>query len=560
MLGSDLCCGFSGDKNMADMCKREALVNPSDFRRVGRLWMMLLVSAMLLSGCAMIGPDFFRPSSKLSPEWLDAGDPRVKTEPTTYRDWWKAFSDLVLDDLIQTAYRQNLSLRITGVRVLEARAQLGIAIGEFFPQSQQLLGSENYNRTSQRSSQAVSAEQFPAIGFAYNQAQIGFSANWELDFWGKFRRAIQSADASLLSFIAAYDSALVTLTGDVASTYVTIRTLEDRLRIARENVETQNESLKIAQARFEGGATSERDVQQALTQLNSTEATIPQLETLLRQQLNALSTLLGLPPGDLGERLSGASGIPSVPMEVSVSLPADLLRRRPDIRSAEYQAAAQCAQIGVAKADLFPAFSLSGNFGLLATDIGQFKLGDVTSWRSRTGSIGPAFQWNVLNYGQITNNVRLQDARFQELIVSYQNTVLQAQKEVENGLVSFLKAQERVGSLVKAVNAAKRTVDLSVIQYREGATDYTTVLTAQKDLLSQQDNLAQGQGDIPQGLISVYRAFGGGWEIREGHDFVPAEIIENMQNRTNWGSLFTPAAAESPSAEGSGSLIRAPEW
>jgi NodT family efflux transporter outer membrane factor (OMF) lipoprotein len=539
---------------------REALVNPSGFRSVHRLWLVLLIPAMLLSGCTMIGPDFLRPSAKLSQEWLDAGDPRVKTDPTTYREWWKAFNDPVLDDLIQTAYRQNLSLRVAGVRVFEARAQLGIAIGEFFPQSQQLLGSENFNRTSQRSAQAVSSEQFPAIGFAYNQAQIGFSANWEVDFWGKLRRAIQSADASLLSSIAAYDSALVSLTGDVASTYVQIRTLEERLQIARDNVETQNESLKIAQARFQGGATSERDVQQALTQLNSTEATIPQLETQLRHQLNALCTLLGLPPSELGERLSGASGIPRAPMEIAVSMPADLLRRRPDIRSAEYQAAAQCAQIGVAKADLFPAFSLSGNFGFLATDIGHFKLGDVTSWRSRNGSIGPAFQWNVLNYGQITNNVRVQDARFQELIVSYQNTVLQAQQEVENGLVSFLKAQERVGSLVKAVNAAKRTVDLSVIQYREGATDYTTVLTAQKDLLSQQDNLAQGQGDIPLGLISVYRAFGGGWEIREGQGFVPAEIVENMENRTNWGNLLTPAAAELPSSEKPSSLIRAPEW
>jgi NodT family efflux transporter outer membrane factor (OMF) lipoprotein len=524
------------------------------------LWLALSLAAVMLSGCTMLGPDFFRPSSKLSPEWLEAGDPRVKTEPTSYRDWWKAFNDPVLDDLIQTAYRQNLSLRAAGVRVFEARAQLGIAIGQFFPQSQQLIGSEYYNRTSERSAQAFSAEQFPGVGFAYNQVQIGFSASWELDFWGKFRRAIQSADASLLSSVAAYDTALVTLTGDVATTYVRIRTLEERLQIARENVKTQKESLRIAQARFQGGATSERDVQQALSQLNSTEATIPQLESLLRQQLNALCTLIGLPPSSLEERLSGVSGIPRVPVDIAVSMPAELLRRRPDIRKAEYQAAAQCAQVGVAKADLYPAFSLTGNFGFLATDMGQFALSDVSSWRSRNITVGPAFQWNILNYGQITNNVRLQDARFQELIVNYQNTVLQAQQEVEDGLVTFLKAQERIESLAKAVDAAKRTVDLSVIQYREGATDYTTVLTAQKDLLSQQDSLAQGQGDVPQGLISVYRAFGGGWEIREGHDFVPAEIKEDMNHRTNWGNLLKPAAAEAPSAETPGSLIRAPEW
>ncbi len=545
---------------MADGPEAEAMMAPYGLGRFTGLVAVVLLSVVLLSGCTKVGPDFLRPSAKVSDQWLEARDPRLKAAPATYREWWKAFNDPVLEELIQTAYRQNLSLRLAGVRVFEARAQLGIAVGELFPQSQQALGSANTNRYSERSISAPQVEQSRGVGFGYSQAQMSLSANWELDFWGKFRRGIESADASLLSSIAAYDNALVALTGDVASTYVQIRTLEERLRIARENVEIQKESLQIAEARFKGGATSERDVQQALTQLNSTEATIPQLETQLRQQLNALSTLLGLPPGQLGERLSGSSGIPAAPLEIAVGMPAELLRRRPDILSAEYQAAAQCAQIGVAKADLYPAFSLSGNFGFLATDAGQFALGDLSSWRSRTGSIGPAFQWNVLNYGQITNNVRLQDARFQELIVTYQNTVLQAQQEVENGLISFLKSQERVGSLTRAADAAKRTVDLSLIQYREGATDYTTVLTAEQALISQQDSLAVGQGDVPQGLIAVYRAFGGGWEIREGDNFIPVDTREVMEKRTNWGNLLTPAAAEPPSPEKRDTLFRAPDW
>jgi len=284
------------------------------------------------------------------------------------------------------------------------------------------------------------------------------------------------------------------------------------------------------------------------------------LEKQLRQATNALSILLGLPPSDLGDLLSEASGIPHAPLEVAVGIPADLVRRRPDIRSAEYQAAALCAQIGVAKADLYPAFSLTGNFGFLATDAGRFKVGDITSWRSRSGAIGPSVQWNLFNYGQITNLVRVQDARFQEAIVSYRNVVLQAQQEVEDGLVAFVKAQERVISLTKAVDAAKRTVDLSLIQYREGATDYTTVLTAEQALLSQQDSLATGQGDVPQGLIAVYRALGGGWEIREGQDFIPSEMKEDMEKRTNWGNLLTPAAVEPPPPEKPASLIRAPDW
>jgi outer membrane protein TolC len=243
-----------------------------------------------------------------------------------------------------------------------------------------------------------------------------------------------------------------------------------------------------------------------------------------------------------------------------VGIPADLLRRRPDIRSAEYLAAAQCAQIGVAKADLYPAFSLSGNFGFLATDVGHLNLGDLTSWRSRTGSIGPAFQWNLLNYGQITNSVRVQDARFQELIVSYQNIVLQAQKEVENGLVSFLNAQEQVISFGEAADAAKKSLDLAMIQYTEGMTDFTTVLTAQQNLLRYQNNLADSQGAVPQGLIAIYRSLGGGWEIREGHEFIPAEIRETMEKRTDWGRLLTPASVEPQAPEKREFMLRTPDW
>jgi NodT family efflux transporter outer membrane factor (OMF) lipoprotein len=543
---------------MADVRKAKAVATPACFWQSPKLWLALLCALTLLNGCTMVGPDFLRPSTKVSDQWLEADDARVKAAPPNYREWWKAFNDPVLENLIQTAYEQNLSLRIAGVRVLEARAQLGFAIGELYPQSQQAFGAYSYNRISDRSPQQTGL--IEVSDFKYSQAQVGLGANWELDFWGKYRRAIESADAGLFSSIAAYDSALVSLTGDVASTYVQIRTLEERLRIAKENVEIQKESLQIAQARFQGGATSERDVQQALTQLNSTEATIPLLETQVRQAKNVLCTLLGLPPSHLEEMLSGASGIPGAPLEVAVGIPADLVRRRPDIRSAEYQAAAQCAQIGVAKSELYPAFSLSGNFGFLSSDTGSFLLGDISSWRSRTFSVGPALQWNVFNYGQITNQVRIQDARFQEAIVTYQNTVLQAQQEVENGLVGFLMAQDRVKFLILAVAAAKRTVDLSVIQYREGATDYTTVLTAQQALLSQQDNLADSQGGVPQNLIAIYRSLGGGWEIREGHDFVPAETREVMEKRTNWGGLLTPAAAELPSAEKPGALIRAPEW
>jgi NodT family efflux transporter outer membrane factor (OMF) lipoprotein len=542
---------------MADACNAKAVSTPARFRPAINLLHALLLTITLLTGCTMVGPDFLRPSTKLSDQWLETDDHRVETSPAVYREWWKAFNDPVLENLIQTAYQENLPLRIAGVRVFEARAQLGIAIGEFFPQSQQTLGSANFNRVSETSPQLGAGS---GIDLSYMQAQVGVGASWELDFWGKYRRAIQSADANLVSSVASYDNALVTLTGDVSKTYVLIRTLEELVRIARENVEIQKESLKIARARFQGGVTSERDVQQAIAELKNTEATVFQLDTQLRQAKNALCILLGLPPSHLDDVLSGASGIPKVPSQIAVGIPADLLRRRPDIRRAEYLAVAQCAQIGVAKADLYPAFSLSGNFGFLASDTGQSQLGDLTSWKSRTGSIGPSFQWNVLNYGQITNQVRLQDAKFQEALVSYQNTVLQAQQEVENGLVAFLNAQGQVGSLTEAAEAAKQSVDLAMIQYTEGMTDFTTVLTAQQNLLRYQNSLADSQGAVPQSLIAIYRALGGGWEIREGHDFIPAEIRDTMERRTDWGRLLTPAAVQGPTLDKRDLMLQAPDW
>jgi NodT family efflux transporter outer membrane factor (OMF) lipoprotein len=491
----------------------------------------------------------------VSEAWLDVGDQRVKTEATQHRNWWRVFNDPVLDRLLDRAYRENLSLKIAGVRVLEARAQLGIAVGGLFPQTQQAFGSYLYNRTSERAPEAVFNK-----NLNFRQSEIGVQAAWELDFWGKFRRAIESADASLLATIADYDNALVSLTADVANSYILIRTLEKRLDIARQNVETQKENLKIAEARFRYGTGSELDVEQAKTILNDTLASIPALETQLRQAKNALSVLLGLVPSHLMDFLEGTSEIPVSPPQVVVGIPADLLRRRPDIRSAEHRAAAQCALIGVAKADLYPAFSLTGNFGFLSSDVGNFKLSDMFLWKSRTFQGGPSVQWNILNYGRITNNVRVQDARFQELLVTYQNTVLAAQQDVEDNLVAFLRAQERAGFLAQSTAAAKRSLDLAVLQYREGTRDFTTVLIAQQALLNEQDNLASTLGNLSNSLVGVYRALGGGWEIREGKDLVPSEIKEMMAKRTNWGKLLAPASYNPLPPQEPKSLTRPPDW
>ena len=517
---------------------------------------------LILSGCAKVGPDFVRPDSSVSSDWLDAGGGRITNQPADYRMWWRAFNDPVLDRLIDTAYRQNLSLRIAGVRVLEARAQLGVSVGSLYPQTQQGFGSYYYERVSQAGLFSGSL-----ADPRYQQAEFGLTAAWELDFWGKLRRGIESADASWVATVADYDNALVTLTGDVANSYVTIRTLEKRIDVARQNVETQIENLKIAQVRFDVGTTTQRDLEQAKTLLNDTKATIPALQGQLRQAKNALSVLLGLPPDNLKELLEGTSDIPVPPPQIAIGIPADLLRRRPDIRSVEFQAAAQSAQIGVVKADLFPAFTLSGTFGFLSTNIRGVKMADIFRWDSREYTAGPSFSWNILNYGRITGNVRVQDARFQQLLMTYQNTVLQAQQEVEDALAGFLRAEERAWFLAESAAAAGRSLKLARAQYREGVADFTVVLTAQQALLTEQDNLASTVGSVASNMVAIYRALGGGWQIREGRDLVPDDVKEVMAKRTNWGRLldpavYIPAEARSgiPESREDKSLIRSPDW
>ncbi|PYN36938.1 MAG: transporter [Candidatus Rokuibacteriota bacterium] len=532
---------------------------PSTDHEIGssiRSRLILLVPVLLAFAGCMIGPNYQRPKVSVSPNWGETGDQRVSTESTTYRDWWRAFNDPVLDRLVARAYRDNLTLQQAGVRVLQARAQLGIAVGEVFPQTQQAIGSVEYYRTSDR---AATAAAFKGSA-AYWQSQIGAQATWELDFWGRIRRGIESADASLLATLADYDSTLVTLTADVANTYIALRTAEERIRIARENVDIQEQTLKIVEARFTYGTVTQLDVEQARTALFNTLATLPTLETQRRQARDALSVLLGMPPNDLSDLLSGPSTIPVSPPQVIVGIPADLLRRRPDIRSAELQAVAQSAQIGVAKSDLLPAFSLIGNLVLVSTDLGTFRLSDMFRWGSRQVQIGPSVQWNILNYGQITNNVRVQDAHLQHLLLAYQRSVLSAQQDVEDNLAAFLGSQDRADFLAKSVASSREAVDLAVLQYREGVTDFTTVLNTQQTLLSQQDNLASTLGSISTSLVGVYRALGGGWEIREGDDIVPPEIKAEMQQRTNWGSLLAPTTYNLPASREPQSRPRLPDW
>jgi NodT family efflux transporter outer membrane factor (OMF) lipoprotein len=504
------------------------------------LWLGLALP-LCCAGC-LVGPDFSSPSAPVAEKWLEADNPSVDTRNQEYRDWWTVFHDPALNRLIEIAYNQNLTLVDAGTRVLEARAQLGVAIGEFYPQLQQGNGSVTYIRPSH-----ADTTEFP-VNVTHNfwRDSLGLTVNWELDFWGKFRRAIESADAAYLASIANYDYVLASLLGDVATTYIGIRTLQTQIDIARENIVKQKKALAIATAKYQGGTATKLDVYQAETVLGQTESTVPQLTIQLNQGFNALAVLLGMPPQPMAPLLRGSSGIPVPPKTVAVGIPADLVRRRPDIRAAELAAMAQSAQIGIAEANLYPAFSLTGVFGTSASTVAQSKLKRVFEGRGIGFAFGPSFQWNILNYGQITNQVRVEDAALQTLLVDYQNTVLKAQQEVENGLTSFLQGRDQVDYLRQSVGAANAALGIALLQYNLGTRDFTTVLTAEQNLYTAQNNLAMAEGGVSTGLASVYRALGGGWQIRVDDEFVPAVTAEEMRNRTNWGELLPPPGTPQP--------------
>ena len=349
-------------------------------------------------------------------------------------------------------------------------------------------------------------------------SQIGVGATWELDFWGKYRRGIESDRAAMLASLAAYDNALVSLTAGVASDYLNIRTLQQRIQVAQDNVQTQKESLRIARAQFENGETSELDVQQALTQLAQTQAQIPGLENSLRATKDSLAVLLGLTPDRIDEQLGAGTTIPTAPGQVATGMPKDLLRRRPDVRQAELTAAAQSAGIGVAKSNLYPSFSLSGSFGYLSTSVGNNSL---FSWDNRATAAGASFVLPIFNYGRIVNSIRVQDAVFEQAVLNYQNTVLEAQQEVEDARAAF--RPRRRPSQHSATRPTRRAAPRNWPSCATRKAPRITPRCSRPSSCSCRSRmqLASAQGGVPLALVSVYRALGGGWQLRQARTCCP---------------------------------------
>jgi NodT family efflux transporter outer membrane factor (OMF) lipoprotein len=451
-----------------------------------------------------VGPNFKTPSAPLAADWIDYRTSTTQpVEQVNPANWWSVFHDPVLDNLMHDAYGQNLSLRQAGERIAQARALRGIAVGNMFPQLQEAAGSWTANKTSDRAAN-------PLPNNWFHDVNAGFNIGWEIDFWGRYRRALEAADATLEASVAEFDDVMVLLLADVGSNYIQYRTFQQRLFLAKQNADIQRQAFELAQNNFRAGAATERDMQQARQVYEQTRSLIPQFEQGLRQTNNRLCVLLGIPAQDLAPRLGDSGIIPTAPAEVAVGIPADLLRRRPDIRRAERRAAAESAQIGVAQSELYPHFAINGSIGVDA----QYFGGLFHSPGAIAGSIGPSFQWNILNYGRLENATVGQEARFREFISRYQETVLDANRDAEDALVAFAKSKERTVFLSESVAAAERTVQITYDQYRAGTVDFTPVFLFEATLTQQQDSLAQAQGDIALSLVSLYRALGGGWEAR----------------------------------------------
>jgi NodT family efflux transporter outer membrane factor (OMF) lipoprotein len=480
---------------------------PADLHKNLRSVLLTAAVTALLSACAPVGPDFVRPEVPVNPEWLDAELGEFETDAADLEAWWQVLEDPVLDELIATARRENNNLEIAGLRVLESQARLNIAIGNKYPQQQVLAGNVS----------AIGAsETTPNTGTTdtnFTEFNVGASVVWEIDFWGRFRRGIESADAGMLASIASYDEALLLLTAQVADVYALIRATEEQLRLARDSYAIQERSYKIAEVLYRNGSSSELDALQAKTQLLGTAAVIPDLETSLRQLKNALAVLLGRTPGNIDDILKGEGDLPTIPDSVAVGIPANVLRQRPDVRRAELQALAQNALVGVAEADLYPSFTLTGSLGLTAAE-------GTTSTSSGDSGADRLF------------------SSLQQSLIAYRETVIQAAREVEDAMAAYVGTQAQDVILAEGVHTARRSAELSLLRYQEGFADYQRVLQAQQSLFGQQQRYAANRGNVLRSFVALYRGLGGGWQTTAPTEFVDEETRQEMQERSNWGDLL----------------------
>ena len=458
----------------------------------------IFISFIVFYGCAAVGPDYVRPDVSLSKDWRarpPVGQENQQTNPQRLATWWWVFNDPEFANLMEKAVAGNRDLKKARARLREVRARRGIADAGLFPTAD-VTAKGTRTHVENETGADVTTSLYSA----------GFDANWELDVFGGVRRSIEAAEADVDAAGEDLNNVIVSLLAEAALSYVEVRTYQARLTAGEAGLTAQEETCMFVKWRYEAGLDDELALQQAVYNLESSRAQIPNLRMGMEEAKNRLAILLGEQPGALHQALAERKPIPVAPIETAVGTPADILRQRPDIRKAERELAAQTARIGVATADYYPKFTLSGSIGLET-----LSLKNVSGAGSQIFSFGPGITWRVFDAGTIRRNVEVQSALQEQVLIAYEAAVYSALEEVENSLVSYAEEHQRRKSLILATEAAQKAAQLAEQKYQAGLADFGQVLDAQRSLFSFQDQLAQSEGAVTADLVRLYKALGGGW-------------------------------------------------
>ncbi len=469
--------------------------------------MPILAVVLAVSGCFAVGPDYRKQEPPVPARFsaLEEGSGRSDPAPAAYLDtWWRVFDDSLLDSLMGRLVSRNLDLRIAAARLMQARAQAGVASSAFLPEG---AVTGEYQRVRRDEAAVLGAAAAAAKGREQDFWLAGFDASWEIDVFGGVRRQVEAADADLAASGEALRDTLVSLRGELARNYFELRGLQLRIDIARQEVRIRQDNVEITGARSKAGLASELDYARASGELASAEARIPALERSLKAAVFRIGVLLGQEPSGLEAELRTAGTLSAAPPDLPVGLPSDLLRRRPDVRRAERELAGATARIGVSTADLFPRFSLTGAFGYQASE-GRMMFRDESNF----WAIGPTLRWPILNFRRILSQIDVSKAVREEALARYEQSVLLALEEVENALVAISREKNRSESLAEAVRANDLAVKLAMDRYIAGVQSYLAVTDAQAALYAAEDQLAQSRQAQSQALVALYKALGGGWE------------------------------------------------
>lgn len=510
---------------------------------------LAIITLVGLSACTTVGPDYVHPQpSALPGSWskqTSAAD--TQRSEQQIQQWWRQFNDPTLNQLVDLASQQNLDLEAAGLRIVQARALVGVATGLQYPQVQTASGNL---------ARAYVNDQ------GFNNAALSFDAAWEMDIWGKYARGIESVEAGYYATIASYHDIMVTVTSEVVRNYINYRTFQERILLSERNIAIQERVVHITQVQFDSGNVTELDVQQAQNQLYTTRAAQPSLEIAMKQSRTAIALLLGVLPQEVDAILS-SNGLPERianyeaqfkasgrkpalsgndeksivphPPRVGTRIDANLVMRRPDLQVSEMQARAQSAQIGAAEAALYPSFSLFGSIGIDSTvpDGSSFSFSD-----SLTMVIGPAFSWNIFQYGRVKNNIRFEDASFQETLTNYNKKVLQAVNEVTNALEAYDLYSQQKALRLQSVNSSIRAFNISMTQYENGQISFERLLSSVEKMTRAEDSYASIKGDVANQVVALYKSLGGGWQAQTGKPFLSETIAKQMNERSDWNGYL----------------------